>query len=137
MRSLLVCSILAVGLSWAQHSIAAPTSGNDMKATTLGGVNVMCGTKKSGVDDEKSIADYAKDHDLQSVSMSADDAKKLVAAINAAEPVTTMKVDKIIVYKDEHAAFLFVVNGGRFCAMHPLPSKVFNELADQAFGAGS
>jgi hypothetical protein len=116
---------------------AATTSGSDMKAVSLGGVNVMCGTKKSGAEDERSIADYAKAHDLKSVDMSKDDEKKLINAINAAEPVTTMKVDKIIVYKNDDNAFLFVVNGGRFCAMHPLPTKIFNQLADQAFGAGS
>lgn len=137
MRKFIAISVLGAALAWAQHSVAAPTSNTDFKVIKLGGVEALCGLKKSEADDEKTVADYAKENDLESVNLSRADAQKFLAVYNDDDPKTTLTAERLIVYRDEEKVNIFVINAGRLCALHPLSKKMFDGYADKAFGSGT
>lgn len=138
MRKIIAVSIIGAALAWAQHSVAAPTTVKQMQQVMIGGVKASCGLKASEKDDEASIGRLAGSDGINITRFSTGDGKKILAAINAMEPVSTITAEQVIAYKADKETVLAIVNGGRFCILAgAVPNAAFEKTEDRAFGAGT
>lgn len=128
---------LATSAALCATAYAKPSTGNDMKFVDLGGVHTMCGLKASEADDEAALVKYAGEQDIKVIQFTDANTKKLLKAINEHPPVTAITASRMMAFRGDDFTVLAIVNAGRLCVFKPEPTKDFEAMEDNVFGAGS
>ena len=103
-------------------------------AEDFGGVDLAC-VKTAA--EKAEVLKWAAEHKFKVTHFDSATSRKIIAAINAHPPVTTLAADDFVAFRGENMTVLAFDIGKRFCmAPVPVPNDDFDDLVNGALGLG-